>query len=200
MKQTAAEISTVKPVSRDHCHESPPVMKDHIFLASEPTFQRNWTCCQRPSVLRDNILWLMGRSFKAGSTVVKYRLKIICQLQQLLKWMDMYIHTYACLELRGCIIRTTDHSSAAWVTNFIVCPCVLKSCDCSLQHIGQIKQAAGISKLKAWIKLTNGNQIHSLLCNDSIETHLVSSCHIYVAPNKHHKYAIYICICLLHLS
>ena len=132
MKQTAAEISTVKPVSRDHCHESPPVMKDHIFLASEPTFQRNWTCCQRPSVLRDNILWLMGRSFKAGSTVVKYRLKIICQLQQLLKWMDMYIHTYACLELRGCIIRTTDHSSAAWVTNFIVCPCVLKFWDCML--------------------------------------------------------------------
>ncbi len=31
----------VKPfnLSWDHCHERPPVLKDHIFLAEGPTFQ-----------------------------------------------------------------------------------------------------------------------------------------------------------------
>ncbi len=34
-------VNTVKPVLRDHCHERPPVLKDHTFLAEGPTFQDN---------------------------------------------------------------------------------------------------------------------------------------------------------------
>ncbi len=30
---------TVKPIMRDHCHERPPVLKDHQFLTESPTFQ-----------------------------------------------------------------------------------------------------------------------------------------------------------------
>ncbi len=33
--------ATVKPVLRDHCHERPPVLKDHTFLAEGPTFQHS---------------------------------------------------------------------------------------------------------------------------------------------------------------
>ncbi len=32
---------TVKPVLRDHCHERPPVLKDHIFLVEGHTFQHS---------------------------------------------------------------------------------------------------------------------------------------------------------------
>ncbi len=32
--------NTVKPVLRDHCHERPPVLTDHTFLAEGP-FQYN---------------------------------------------------------------------------------------------------------------------------------------------------------------
>ncbi len=32
---------TVKLVLRDHCHERPPVLTDHAFLAEGPTFQYN---------------------------------------------------------------------------------------------------------------------------------------------------------------
>ncbi len=32
---------TVKPVLRDHCHETTPVLTDHTFLAEGPTFQYN---------------------------------------------------------------------------------------------------------------------------------------------------------------
>ncbi len=46
---------TVKPVLRDHCHERPPVLKDHKCFAESPTFQCKWTCYQRPPVLRDHI-------------------------------------------------------------------------------------------------------------------------------------------------
>ncbi len=49
------EQGTVKPVLRDHCHERPPVLKDHQFGAESSTFQCKWTCHQRPPVLRDNI-------------------------------------------------------------------------------------------------------------------------------------------------
>ncbi len=45
---------TVKPVLRDHCHERPPVLKDHIILAG-PRLQYNRTCHQRPPVLTDHI-------------------------------------------------------------------------------------------------------------------------------------------------
>ncbi len=34
----------MEPVLRDHCHERQPVLKDHIFLAVDPTLQGNWTC------------------------------------------------------------------------------------------------------------------------------------------------------------
>ena len=34
-------VRTVKPVLRDDCHERPPVLKDHIFLAEGSTFQCN---------------------------------------------------------------------------------------------------------------------------------------------------------------
>ncbi len=45
--------STVKPVLRDPCWERLSVLKHHIFLAEGPTFQYNWTCHQRPPVLRE---------------------------------------------------------------------------------------------------------------------------------------------------
>ncbi len=32
---------TVKHVLVDHCHERPPVLTDHTFLAEGPTFQYN---------------------------------------------------------------------------------------------------------------------------------------------------------------
>ncbi len=32
---------TVEPVLRDHCHERPPVLTDHTFLAERPIFQYN---------------------------------------------------------------------------------------------------------------------------------------------------------------
>ncbi len=34
-----SEWIAVKPVLRDHCHEKPPVLMDHIFLAEGPTLQ-----------------------------------------------------------------------------------------------------------------------------------------------------------------
>ncbi len=49
--------STIRPVSRDYCHDRPPARQDHISLAEGPTFQCtcNRTCYQRPPVLRDHI-------------------------------------------------------------------------------------------------------------------------------------------------
>ncbi len=45
---------TMKPVfQRDHCHERPPLLTDHVFLAEGLTFQYHWTCHQRPPVLVD---------------------------------------------------------------------------------------------------------------------------------------------------
>ncbi len=43
---------TVKPVLRDYWHERPPVLKDPICLAEEPTFQYNWTCHRGQPVFR----------------------------------------------------------------------------------------------------------------------------------------------------
>ncbi len=40
-KQDTYILYTVKPVLRDHCHESPPVLTDHTILAEGPTFQYN---------------------------------------------------------------------------------------------------------------------------------------------------------------
>ncbi len=62
-------FSPVKYVWRDHCHERPPVLKDHILLAGL-TFQ-----CNSETVTKDHLswetifLWPIGRSFKRGSTV-----------------------------------------------------------------------------------------------------------------------------------
>ncbi len=41
-------MHTVKPVLRDHGHERLPILKDHIFLAEEPTgtFHYKLTCHQ----------------------------------------------------------------------------------------------------------------------------------------------------------
>ena len=61
---SAMSTGTVKPVLRDHCHERPPVLKDHIIPAEGPTFQCNWTCHQRPPVLRDNIFMANGVVFQ----------------------------------------------------------------------------------------------------------------------------------------
>ncbi len=64
---TAGEFmfsSVVKAVLTDHCHERPPVLKDHIFLVEGPTFQCNWACHQRPPVLRDQIFMANGVVFQ----------------------------------------------------------------------------------------------------------------------------------------
>ncbi len=47
---------------RYHCHERPPVLKDHRFLA-EPTSQYTGICHQRPPVLRDHIFETNGVVF-----------------------------------------------------------------------------------------------------------------------------------------
>ncbi len=55
----------MKPILRDHCHERPPVLKDHTLLAEGPTYLYNWTSHQRRPVLTDHIfLWPMGWSIK----------------------------------------------------------------------------------------------------------------------------------------
>ena len=57
-------ISTVKPVLTGHCHERPPVLTDHTFLAEGPTFKYNWTCHQRPPVMTDHIFMANGVVFQ----------------------------------------------------------------------------------------------------------------------------------------
>ncbi len=84
--------SKVEPVFRDHCHERPPGLKYHTFLAEGPTFQYNWTCHQRPPVLSGPILWPMGWSFKTGSTV-----PAILRLQY--KYWHMLVNTGAQVQL-----------------------------------------------------------------------------------------------------
>ncbi len=64
MQVEGLKPDTVKPVLRDHCHERPPALKDHTFLAEEPTFQYNWTCHQRPPVLTDHIFVANGVVFQ----------------------------------------------------------------------------------------------------------------------------------------
>ena len=57
--------SGTQPLLTPPSHERPlRPWEDHIFLAEGSTFQRNWTCQERPSVLRRHILWLTGWSFK----------------------------------------------------------------------------------------------------------------------------------------
>ncbi len=36
--------STVKPVLKDHCHDRPPVLTDHIFVANGVVFQDRFYC------------------------------------------------------------------------------------------------------------------------------------------------------------
>ncbi len=61
-------LRTVKLVLRDHSHERPLVLKDHIFPSEGHTFQSNWTCHHRPP-LETPHLYGYGWSFKTGSTV-----------------------------------------------------------------------------------------------------------------------------------
>ncbi len=53
----------MKAVLRDHCHERPPVLTDHTFLAEGPTFPYYWTCHQRPPVLTDHIFFSLQERF-----------------------------------------------------------------------------------------------------------------------------------------
>ncbi len=52
--------SSTENLSWDHCHESQPVLKDHILLTEDPTFQCNWSCHRSPPVLRDRIFMANG--------------------------------------------------------------------------------------------------------------------------------------------
>ncbi len=65
---------TVKPVLWDHCHERPPVLKDHLLLVEGPTFWCNWTCHQWPPVLRDHTCIFTANRvpviFNTGSNVM----------------------------------------------------------------------------------------------------------------------------------
>ncbi len=59
------------PAQRNVSWETTPmidhlVLKDHIFLAEDPAFQCNWTCHQRPLVLRDQILMASCLLFQDG--------------------------------------------------------------------------------------------------------------------------------------
>ncbi len=76
MIQCYMYYSTVKPVLRDHCHNRPPVLKDHIFLAEGLAFQCNWTCQQRPPALRDHIFMASRVSVTTGSTVTLWQVDL----------------------------------------------------------------------------------------------------------------------------
>ncbi len=45
----------MKPALRDHCHERPPVLKDHIFISEGSTCRYKWSCHHRLPVLSDHI-------------------------------------------------------------------------------------------------------------------------------------------------
>ena len=62
---------TVKPILREHCHERPPVLKDHLFLTEGPAFQYNW-----PTVLRNHICMFNGVVFQDRFYCILFRLFI----------------------------------------------------------------------------------------------------------------------------
>ncbi len=77
--------STVKPVLRDHCHERPPFLTDHTFLAERSTFQYNWTCHERQPVLTDHIFVASGVVFQD-----RFYCILICS-KSMLKLITYYI-------------------------------------------------------------------------------------------------------------
>ncbi len=59
--------NTVKPRLRDHCHETPPVLTDHIFVANGVVFQERFYCILSPTiklVLNDVVEHLEQEEYK----------------------------------------------------------------------------------------------------------------------------------------
>ncbi len=44
VRKSTVRHNTVKPVLRDHCHERPAVLTDHIFVANGVVFQDRFYC------------------------------------------------------------------------------------------------------------------------------------------------------------
>ncbi len=64
-------VNTVKSVLRYHCHERPPVLRGHPFLAEGPTFQYKSTCHRDHLSCKTNFCVQWGEwSFTTGSTVL----------------------------------------------------------------------------------------------------------------------------------
>ncbi len=70
-----------------NCQERPPVLGDQVFLAEVPTFQctGNWTCHQRPPVLRPHFYAQLGGlsrqvplydASKPGETQARFTLQV----------------------------------------------------------------------------------------------------------------------------
>ncbi len=88
---------------RDHCHERPPALKDHQFLAGSPTFQCKWTCHQRPPVLRDHIFMTNGVVFQdkfycSRDATMNQILSLLWKVETT-SWLDMLCHTILLWEL-----------------------------------------------------------------------------------------------------
>ena len=56
----------MEPVLRDHCHERPPVLKDHEFLAEVPHINVNEPATKDHLSSETIFLWPKRRSFKTG--------------------------------------------------------------------------------------------------------------------------------------
>ncbi len=71
MKAVMSNVTadTMKPVLRDHCNDSPPLLEDHTFWADGRIFQCNWTSQKRSPVLRNYVLWPVEQYLKTGSSV-----------------------------------------------------------------------------------------------------------------------------------
>ncbi len=80
-------------------------MRDHLSWKTRYSWQKilhfwcNWTCRQRPPVLRDHtFLWPMGWSFKTGSKYVKISEKLVLThfIQKILKELDSFLWEPLC--------------------------------------------------------------------------------------------------------
>ncbi len=115
---TLARGDTVKTILRDHCHERPPVLKDHTFLAERPTFQYmyNWTCHQRTPVLKDH-------NFVANRVIFQDRFY----------WLQVHFH--APFYQRTLVIRTELFGQKGLLTVYTIIKITLTHCHTLLQWV-----------------------------------------------------------------
>ena len=106
----------VKPILRDHCHESPPVLTDHIFSAEGPTFHYNWTCHQRPPVL----------IFVANGVVFQdrfYCITLVCKCEKATKPGIFYHRLYIS---NSYIEANQGYGGTLDTISWVICPCWMR--------------------------------------------------------------------------